>query len=304
MSDFSSNFWAAFVGIVTAVSIVGVLIFLRSQSTRKVSKDAQGNTTDTGHVWDGDLRELNNPMPRWWLGMFYLGIIFGVCYLALYPGLGAYKGLNGYSTKQEYQEELNRVDAAVKPLYATFMKQDIPHVAADPKAKEMGQRLFLTYCAQCHGSDAGGSKGFPNLTDKDWLYGGEPETIRTTIMQGRNGVMPAQAESLGEEKVKDVVNYARSLSGLMVDKERAERGKKVFSSTCIACHGADGKGNKAMGAPDLTDDVWLYGNSEKTVMETVMRGRNNQMPAHEQKLSPEKIHLLTAYVWGLSNLSK
>jgi cytochrome c oxidase cbb3-type subunit III len=301
VSDFISNGWAIFITIVTVLGILGVFWFLTAQSSHKVRK-GQHESDDTGHVWDGDLRELNNPMPRWWLGMFYSGIIFGVIYLALYPGLGDFKGLKSYSTIKEYEEERAKADEAAKPIYAAYMKLDIPHVAADPKVREMGQRLFLNYCSQCHGSDAGGAKGFPNLSDKDWLYGGEPETIRTTITKGRNGVMPALGEAIGgEENVRDVAHYVRSLSGLNADAERVKRGQKIFSGVCAACHGADAKGNKVMGAPNLSDGIWLYGSSEKTIMETIMHGRNNIMPAHEEKLSPEKIQLLAAYVWSLSN---
>ncbi|MES2206834.1 MAG: cytochrome-c oxidase, cbb3-type subunit III [Pseudomonadota bacterium] len=301
MSDFLSNFWSMFIAIVTVLSIVGVLVFLRAQSTRKVIKNKEGETTDTGHRWDGDLRELNNPMPRWWLVMFYLGILFGAAYLALYPGLGAFKGVKNLSSLDEYEQERKQVEEASKPVYTRFMKLDVPHLAKDAEARAIGQRLFLNVCAQCHGSDAEGAKGFPNLTDKDWLYGGEPETIRATIAKGRHGVMPPFGQVLGAEKIQDVANYVRAFSGLSVQSARVVRGYVTFQSTCAACHGPEGKGNQALGAPNLTDDVWLYGSSEKTIIETITKGRNNQMPAHEEKLTPEKIHLLTAYIWGFSN---
>jgi cytochrome c oxidase cbb3-type subunit 3 len=180
------------------------------------------------------------------------------------------------------------------------MNINIEQVATDPKAREMGQRLFLNSCAQCHGSDAGGSKGFPNLTDHDWLYGGSPENIKTTITNGRAGVMPPFPQ-LDSKQIVDVSNYVRSLSGLPVDEAKKTRGQEVFKLNCIACHGADGKGNLALGAPNLTDKTWLYGSSEVTIIETVTKGRMAMMPAQDKVLSPEKIQLLTAYVWGLSN---
>jgi len=181
------------------------------------------------------------------------------------------------------------------------MEQDVKQVAADPKAREMGQRLFLNYCAQCHGSDAGGAKGYPNLADQDWLYGGEPDNIKTTLIAGRAGVMPAFAHLEGGQ-ISDVANYVRGLSGLAADQLKSARGAEVFKANCAACHGPDGKGMQAMGAPNLTDKVWLYGGSEAAIVETVSKGRNGKMPAHESILTPEKIHLLTAYVWSLSNV--
>jgi cytochrome c oxidase cbb3-type subunit 3 len=188
----------------------------------------------------------------------------------------------------------------LKPVYAKYVKMDIEQVAADPKAREMGQRLFLNSCAQCHGSDAGGSKGFPNLTDGDWLYGGSPENIKTTIVNGRAGVMPSFPQ-LDDKQIVDVTNYVRSLSRLPADDLKVARGAEVFKANCIACHGADGKGNIALGAPSLTDKIWLYGSSEAVIIETITKGRMAMMPAQDKVLSSEKIHLLTAYVWGLSN---
>ena len=256
---------------------------------------------DTGHVWDGDLRELNNPLPRWWMWMFLLSCVFAIVYLILYPGMGEYKGTLGYSTTGAHDASVTQANDQLKPVYAKYMGLDVKQVAADPAAREMGQRLFLNHCAQCHGSDAGGSKGFPNLSDSDWLYGGEPADIKTTILGGRAGVMPPFAH-LESAQVSDVANYVRNLSGLAADQIKVGRGAEVFKANCAACHGGDGKGNTAMGAPNLTDKVWLYGSSEATIVETVTKGRNGMMPAHEAILTPEKVHLLAAYVWGLSNV--
>ncbi|MCL6469952.1 MAG: cytochrome-c oxidase, cbb3-type subunit III, partial [Ralstonia sp.] len=221
--------------------------------------------------------------------------------LILYPGLGSYGGVLGFSTRGELASQRAAADAQVRPVYERYAGMDIKQIAADPQAHEIGQRLFLNNCAQCHGSDAGGSKGFPNLTDNDWLYGGEPETILTTITKGRHGVMPSLAAVVDGNQAVNVANYVRSLSGLAYDPIKAARGEPTFKSVCAACHMATGKGNQALGAPNLTDRVWLYGSSEATIVETILKGRDNTMPAHENLLSPEKIRMLAAYVWGLSN---
>ena len=300
MSDFISAGWSTYIALVTIVGIFWCIWLLFSQLKVKVKLNPDGEVADTGHVWDDDLRELNNPLPRWWMWMFLISCIFSLGYLALYPGLGAYPGILGYSTDSALMSSMTTANDELKPVYAKYMKMDIEQVGVDPKAREMGQRLFLNSCAQCHGSDAGGSKGFPNLTDHDWLYGGSPENIKTTITNGRAGVMPPFPQLDGKQ-IADVANYVRSLSGLPVDEMKKVRGEEVFKSSCVACHGADAKGNIALGAPNLNDKTWLYGSSEATIIETVTKGRMAMMPAQDKVLSPEKIQLLTAYVWGLSN---
>jgi cytochrome c oxidase cbb3-type subunit 3 len=300
MSDFFSSAWSNYIALVSLVGIVWCIWLLFSQRKAKVLHTADGTVADTGHVWDGDLRELNNPLPRWWMWMFLLSCIFALVYLVLYPGLGSYPGILGYSTDGALMSSMTNANNELKPVYAKYVKMDIEQVAADPKAREMGQRLFLNSCAQCHGSDAGGSKGFPNLTDGDWLYGGSPENIRVTIVNGRAGVMPPFPQ-LDDRQIADVTNYVRSLSRLPADDLKVARGAEVFKANCIACHGADGKGNIVLGAPSLTDKTWLYGSSEAVVIETLTKGRMAMMPAQDKVLSSEKIHLLTAYVWGLSN---
>jgi cytochrome c oxidase cbb3-type subunit 3 len=301
MSDFFSSGWGVYIALVTGVGIVWCLYLLFSQRKTNVTYKPDGSVADTGHVWDDDLRELNNPLPRWWMWMFLLSCVFAIVYLVLYPGMGEYKGTLGYSTTGAHDASVAQANDQLKPVYAKYMGLDVKQVAADPAAREMGQRLFLNHCAQCHGSDAGGSKGFPNLSDSDWLYGGEPQDIKTTILAGRAGVMPPFAH-LESGQVSDVANYVRNLSGLAADQIKVGRGAEVFKANCAACHGADGKGMQAMGAPNLTDKVWLYGSSEATIVETVTKGRNGMMPAHETILTPEKVHLLAAYVWGLSNV--
>jgi cytochrome c oxidase cbb3-type subunit 3 len=300
MSDFFSSGWSSYIALVSLVGIVWCVWLLFSQRKAKVVHTADGAVADTGHVWDGDLRELNNPLPRWWMWMFLLSCVFGLVYLVLFPGLGSFPGVLGYSTDGSLMKSMTSANEELKPVYAKYVTMDSEQGSADPKAREMGQRLFLNSCAQCHGSDAGGAKGFPNLTDGDWLYGGSPENIKTTLINGRAGVMPPFPQ-LDSKQIVDVANYVRSLSGLPADDLKAARGADVYKSNCAACHGPEGKGNIALGAPNLTDKVWLYGGSEATIIETVTKGRMAMMPAQDKVLSPEKIHLLTAYVWGLSN---
>jgi cytochrome c oxidase cbb3-type subunit 3 len=255
----------------------------------------------TGHIWDGDLREMNNPLPKWWVYLFVITVIFAFVYGALYPTFGSYKGQLGWSSQGQHAAEVAKVDKAIAPLYAEFVKMDVPAVAADPKAKAIGERLFMNYCAQCHGSDARGSKGFPNLTAGAWLWGGEPDAIKETITNGRNGVMPPMAAAVGSaEDVSNLAQYVLSLSGSPHDAVKATLGKDKFGA-CAACHGADGKGNTAMGAPNLTDNVWLHGWGADAIIKIVNEGKNNAMPGQARLLTPDQIHVLAAYVWGMSN---
>ncbi|HEX8010590.1 MAG TPA: cytochrome-c oxidase, cbb3-type subunit III [Casimicrobiaceae bacterium] len=309
MSDFTSDFWSLYVAGLTLVSILAcaVLLFVMGRM-RVAAKKTQGEGAGTtGHVWDENLAEYNNPLPRWWMWLFYITIVFSLGYLVLYPGLGKLPGILGWTSAGAYVNEVRASDERVKPLYAKYLALDVKKVATDAQAQAMGERLFLTYCAQCHASDAGGGKGFPNLRDNDWLYGGDPQTIKESITNGRNGIMPPFGSVLGAEGVKNVAHYVRSLSGLPHDGLRAQLGKPLFEQNCAACHGADGKGNPAVGAPNLTDQVWLYGGSEATIVETITKGRGTassvtRMPAHKDRLDEGKIQLLTAYVWGLSNV--
>ncbi|MFC0133173.1 cytochrome-c oxidase, cbb3-type subunit III [Massilia eurypsychrophila] len=304
MADFTNGFWDYYIAIITLLSIAGCGLLLWSQSKHRVKEIPEGSPAGpgtTGHVWDEDLTELNTPMPRWWMWLFYLTIVFALVYLVLYPGLGSYAGTFGWKSSGEYQSELKKADAEYGPLFDRYAKLDLKTVAADPQAQAIGERLFLTYCAQCHGSDARGNKGFPNLTDGDWLYGGDAAMIKTTIMHGRSGMMPAMGAAVGSDKdVENVAHYVRSLSNLTTDPIKVAFGKQKFAA-CIACHGADGGGNQAMGAPNLTDKVWLYGGNADTIVETINKGRSNMMPAFDGFLGEPKVHLLAAYVWGLSN---
>ncbi|HVC10073.1 MAG TPA: cytochrome-c oxidase, cbb3-type subunit III [Burkholderiales bacterium] len=298
MSQFTSSFWDFYIAVIVIVSIVACGVFLKMQSVRKV---AGSQTQTTGHAWDEDLGEYNNPLPRWWMWLFYITIAFGLLYLVLYPGLGSYKGLLGWTEVKQYQDEERRAAVQYGPIYDKFAQLEIVALVSNPDALAIGQKLFLNNCAQCHASDGGGTRGFPNLTDNDWLYGGAPATIEATITNGRGGVMPAWGPILGDDKVKDVAQYVMSLSGMAHDSIRAARGRDVFKQNCVACHGADGKGNQQIGAPNLTDSTWLYGGSEQTIIETITKGRNGHMPTWKEILTPAQIHLVAAYVYSLSH---
>ncbi len=299
MSDFTSNFWSVYVAAVTVIGIVACL-FLLWFSGKAKAMTSHDNTT--GHVWDGDLREMNNPLPRWWVGLFVITLVFGAVYLAFYPGLGNFAGKLGWTSQGQLEAEVAKANADVAPIYARFDGMQVEEMAKDPQAHAIGERLFMNNCAQCHGSDARGSKGFPNLTDADWLHGGTPDKIIETITQGRIGQMPVMAAAVGSaDDVKNVANYVLSLSGSPHDSVRANLGKPKFAA-CAACHGADGKGNQALGAPNLTDDIWLHGYGENAIIAMVNNGKMNQMPAQAPKLSPAQIKVLASYVWGLSNV--
>ena len=301
MSDFTHNFWSMYVAIITVVGIVACLILLWVSSKAKVAA-TQDNTT--GHVWDGDLREMNNPLPRWWMGLFVLTIVFALGYLFMYPGLGTFAGKLGWTQSAQYEVEVDKLNAESAPLYAKFSGMPPEQVAQDGQAIGIGERLFMNNCAQCHGSDARGSKGFPNLTDGDWLHGGSPEKIKESITMGRMGQMPPMAAAVGSaEDVKNLAHYVLSLSGSPNDSLRAHLGKSHFAA-CAACHGMDGKGNQALGAPNLTDDIWLHGYGENAIIAMINNGKTNQMPAQKDKLTESQIHVLTSYVWGLSNKAK
>jgi len=298
MSDFINDFWPVYVTVLTLAGVIGCLLLLWITARKKIVSAAD-NTT--GHVWDGDLVEMNNPMPRWWMWLFVITIVFGLGYLAAYPGLGRFAGKLGWTQLGEYQAEVDKANAELEPLYARFANMKPEDMADDAQAMAIGERLFMNNCAQCHGSDARGSKGFPNLTDGDWLHGGTPEKIHETITKGRIGTMPPMAAAVGSpEDVRNLANYVLSLSGSPNDSLRASLGKSKFMA-CAACHGMDGKGNQALGAPNLTDDVWLHGWGENAIIAMVNNGKTNQMPAQEGKLTDAQINVLTAYVWGLSN---
>jgi cytochrome c oxidase cbb3-type subunit 3 len=296
MADFTSGFWSPYIAIVTVVSIVACLLLLVLNSR----KPPPTSDNTTGHVWDGDLREANNPLPRWWSGLFVITIVFGLGYLWLYPGLGARAGSAGWSQAAQYQAEADALAAEMAPLYAKFQARPVASLIGDPQARAIGERLFLNNCAQCHGSDGRGAKGFPNLADADWLYGDAPEQVVQTIVKGRNGVMPALGAAVGTaQEVEQLAQYVLSLSGGASDPVKAELGKSRFG-VCAACHGPTGQGNQALGAPNLTDRVWLHGGGQQAVVNIINQGKDNLMPAWEGKLTDGQVHVLASYVLGLS----
>jgi cytochrome c oxidase cbb3-type subunit III len=298
MSDFTSDFWNIYVAGLTLVSIIACLILLWISGTTKAA--THGDNT-TGHVWDGDLKEMNNPLPKWWVYLFIITVVFGLAYGALYPMFGKFQGALGWSSSGQHQTEVNKVEAAIAPIYAKFNGMKPEDIAADAQAMAIGERLFMNYCAQCHGSDARGAKSFPNLTDGDWLGGSDHAYIQKTIAEGRVGVMPPMAAAVGSaEDVRNVANYVMSLSGTPHDSVRASQGKEKFAA-CAACHGTDGKGMTAVGAPNLTDEVWLHGWGEDAIIRAVNNGFTNQMPAQSALLNAAQVNVLASYVWGLSN---
>ena len=299
MSDFTNNFWPIFITTISLLGIFGCALLLWLTSKIKIVSANDDNTS--GHVWDEDLREMNNPLPRWWVWMFILTIIFALFYLVAYPGLGTYAGKLGWTEVNQYEKEVAAANKALDPLYSKFEAMPIEELALNTEARAIGERLFMNNCSQCHGSDAKGSRGFPNLTDHDWLHGGSPEKIQETITGGRIGMMPPMAAAVGNaEDVKNVANYVLSLSGSMYDSGRAGLGKEKFVA-CAACHGPDGKGNQTIGAPNLTDNIWLHGAGEANIIKRINEGKINQMPAQAGRLTPAQIHVVAAYVWCMSN---
>jgi cytochrome c oxidase cbb3-type subunit 3 len=296
MSDFFSGGWSVYIAALTVVGLIACLALLVIASRRRVMAD--DNTT--GHVWDEDLKELNNPLPRWWMWLFVITVVFSGVYLALYPGLGGHPGSLKWSSAGQLQSESDKAAAAMAPVYARFLTMGAPELGLDAQAMGIGERLFLNNCAACHGSDGRGAKGFPNLTDNDWLYGSSHEIVKETLSKGRTGVMPPMAAALGTaEDVRNVANYVLSLSGSAHDSVAASLGKPKFGA-CAGCHGTDGKGSQAVGAPNLTDKIWLHGWGEQAIINIITNGKNNAMPAQAARLTPEQIHVLAAYVLSLS----
>ena len=298
MSDFTSDFLSFYVAGITILGIVGCGVLLWMTARKKV-ESASDNTT--GHVWDEDLREMNNPMPRWWMWLFVITIIFAFAYLSIYPSKDKYSGKLNWTQTGAYDAEVAKANAELEPLYARFASMKPEEIAVDPQAVAIGERLFMNNCAQCHGSDANGSKGFPNLTDNDWLYGGTPEKIHETLVNGRMGNMPPMAAAVGTpEEVRNLANYVLSLSGSPHDSLRASLGKSKFVA-CAACHGLDGKDKYTLREKKLTDDIWLHGRGETSIVNIVNNGKVNVMPAQADKLTEAQINVLAAYVWGMSN---
>jgi len=296
VSDFVNSGWSWFVAAATVASLVFCLVLLIVASRRKVM--AADNST--GHVWDEDLKEMNNPLPRWWMWLFVITVVFAAVYLAFYPGLGSYAGSLKWTSVGQYEAEQDKARAALVPVYARYTAMTAEQLAQEPVAMGIGQRLYLNNCAQCHGSDGRGSTGFPNLADNDWLGAGTHDYVKTVVREGRTGVMPPMAAAVGSgEDVRNVAHYVLSLSGSAHNSVSAQLGKGKFAA-CAACHGADGKGNPLLGAPNLTDKIWLHGWGEQAIVNIITQGKTNAMPAQGRLLTPEQVHVLGAYVLSLS----
>lgn len=286
------------VTIVVLANIAGCIALLVGLRRRR--GESSTTTETTGHVWDEDLRELNNPLPRWWLWLFVLTVVFGLIYLILYPGLGNFAGIAGWSSQRQLAEQSAQADRLLERTFKAYEQRSIESLAADPEALRIGRNLFVNNCAACHGSDGRGAPGFPDLTDRDWLWGGTPEAIVQSISQGRVSTMPAWREALGGDSgVEDVLRYVMSLSGRELPAGNLANGKAEFAAICSACHGADGRGNQQLGAPNLTDHIWLNGGSIVTVRESIANGRHAEMPAHLERLGQTRVNLLAAYVISL-----
>lgn len=270
-------------------------------SAAKEKPAADGTPGKTGHVWDEDLEEYNNPMPRWWLGLFILTLIFGLAYLVLYPGLGNFRGTLNWSQQNEHQADADKARHLLDERLASLKDAPIVELAKNSTAMSLARNLFAANCSTCHGSDARGARGFPNLTDNDWLHDSEPDAIYQTIANGRIGIMPALGDVLGQDGINEVTSYVFHLSHRGAPQDWVAAGKVRFETLCAACHGLDGKGNRALGAPNLTDSVWLYGGDLKSITETIKGGRNNQMPAHTSLLGETKVRLMAAYVVSLQD---
>jgi cytochrome c oxidase cbb3-type subunit III len=294
---------SVFIIVFTAINIVACLWLMWWTARTRVA-GAEGEKSSegagkTGHVWDGDLEEMNNPLPRWWLGLFIITIVFGAAYLTFYPGMGNFAGTSKWSSVGQYEKQVAKQRASFEERLASLKDRSLKELANNGNAMATAKNLFGANCAGCHGSDARGAKGFPNLTDKDWLWGGEEDRLLETIAQGRHGVMPPLGSVLGDQGVNEVASYVVSMSGGKAPADWVAAGQQRFAMLCVGCHGVDAKGNATLGVPNLADDIWLHGGDFDTVRATITNGRDNQMPAHQDLLGDTKVKLLAAYVLSL-----
>ena len=288
-----TSFWSNWVIILTVTTLVGITWILLANRQRS------GENETTGHEYDG-IEEYDNPLPAWWFAMFVLTIVWGIGYLIMYPGMGNFQGLLGWTQLEQHADEVAEADAKYRAMRDRYLALPVAEIAQDPKVMKMGMRIYGNNCSQCHGLDARGAYGFPNLVDADWLWGDSPEAIKHGIVYGRQAAMPAWKDILGDEGIAEATEYVLSLNNHSANPEKAARGEKHYQTYCIACHGPEGKGNPAMGAPNLTNGIWLYGGSEEQIQLTLRNGRNGKMPAFGQTLSEDKIHIVTAYIYGSS----
>lgn len=290
-----SPFWNGYIIVLTVINIIGIVLLLFVTARRRTTGKADHDST--GHVWDGDLTELNHPLPRWWFGMFVLSVIFAIGYLALYPGMGNFAGQLGWTSAGAAERDTATFNQQLETLYGSFRDRSLEDLATDPAAVKVGRNVFANNCAACHGSDARGARSYPNLVDNDWLYGGDPDTILASVLHGRNGMMPALAAALPNGGVDEVANYVLSLSELPHDRRLAIAGKPKFESICAACHGVSGKGNHTLGAPDLTDDIWLHDRGDlESIRTAINHGRKNSMPAWQDLIGTDRARLATAWI--------
>lgn len=291
-----TSFWSAWVIVLTAFTIVAITWVLFANRKR----DSGVSERTTGHEYDG-IEEYDNPLPAWWFWMFAITVIWGVAYLIAYPGMGNFPGLLGWTQLEQHEREVAAADEKYRAMRDRYLAMPVEEIADDPALRKMGQRIFGNNCAQCHGADAKGSFGFPNLTDGDWIWGGSPDAIKATLINGRKAAMPPWEAILGDSGIAEATAYVLSLNGRDADPAQVAAGETHFKTYCAACHGTDGKGNAALGAPNLTNGIWLYGGSESQIAHSLRAGRNGVMPAFGETLSEDKIHILTAWVYGLSN---
>lgn len=303
-----SGFWNVWVWVLTLGTLAGCLWLLQTLTTKRKGQQPEEKDT-TGHVWDGDLVELNNPLPRWWLWLFWITGIYMLVYLVIYPGLGTFTGVSGWSQVSQYEVEMADAEKRFGNVFAAFADTPIPQLVKDPDALRLGRNIFLNRCTTCHGSDGRGAKGFPNLADSAWLWGNSPEAVVATITNGRTGTMPALGPALGEQGVTEVIAWLRALPKLSGGADQsalspeAAAGQQRFMGLCVGCHGVDAKGNQILGAANLTDADWLHGSTDADIRDVLMKGRSNQMPAQGNVLTPDQIRVLAAYVLSLSENS-
>ncbi|MEL1265429.1 cytochrome-c oxidase, cbb3-type subunit III [Pseudoxanthomonas putridarboris] len=296
--------WSWYIVGLVALNIVGCVWLLWWTARRRPGDPAP---EDTSHVWDGDLTEYNKPLPRWWINLFYLTIVFGLGYLAWYGGLGGFSGAGKWSSGGEHAARKAVEDAKLEETFRPYAQRPIDQLAGDPKALALGRSIFSNTCATCHGSSGQGAIGYPDLTDDIWHWGGSPERILETVLDGRQGVMPEWGTALtsmgGPDAVDYTIAYVRTLSRpeTIRNDYLAVQGKALYNGLCVACHGAEGKGNPELGAPDLTDAYWMYGDSKESLRQTIAGGRHGVMPAHRELLGETRARLVAAYVWSLSN---
>ncbi len=291
-----NSVWSWYIIIGTVVSLFACL-WLVAWTNRQRASDEEIKESES-HVWDEDIRELNNPLPMWWLWLFVLTVIWGAGYLIYYPGLGNFAGVAKWSQEDQYDREVAAAEAAYGPMFASYGAMPVEELVKDPKALAIGASLFANYCSQCHGSTAQGARGFPDLTDGAWLWGGSPAQIEQSILMGRTGVMPSWGAIFpDDESIDEMVRYVQAMAdGIDTTSPAHSR----YMTVCVACHGPTGSGNPALGSPSLLNDSWLYGSSAAAIRQTIVEGRTGVMPANGDLIGPDRARILAAYVYSLS----